>query len=556
MSWWEDTHGDERMLVAYFSMEFGVDEGLPIYAGGLGVLAGDHLKSASDLGVPLVGVGLFYRHGYFRQRLDADGRQTEWYAEADPGALGLALEPAEVEVEVGGELLAARVWRYEIGSVPLYLLDSDSVSPALYGGGREDRLRQEALLGIGGVRALAALGLSPTVYHLNEGHASFAVLERLARGESLDQVRASTVFTTHTPVPAGNEVFEPDLIARELGAQIERAGLDWEELLELARSDGDGVGLTPLALRTSAYANGVSALHGTVAREMWAGLWPGLRPEDVPIGHVTNGVHPPSWISPELLALLEAAGVRPAAPPGLEGWELVDGIDGDAFREARSARKRRLAERLHLDPERLTIGFARRFATYKRAGLLFSDPERLRSLPVQVVVAGKAHPADEEGKTLMAAVVSHARSPELGGRIVFLEDYGIAVARDLVQGVDVWLNTPQRPLEASGTSGMKAAMNGALNLSVLDGWWDEAYDPAIGWAIAGSGDADDAEALYGLLEHEVVPAFRDRPVEWLAMAKASVSQVGARFSSGRMVAEYAERFYLPAHRAVLTSTRA
>jgi glycogen phosphorylase len=555
VTWWEQMHGDESMLVAYFSMEFGIDERLPIYSGGLGILAGDHLKSAADLGIPLVAVGLFYRHGYFRQRLE-DGRQTEWYAEADPEQMGLVLEPVEVEAEVGDERLTARIWRRDVGSVPLFLLDCPDVSHELYGGGREERIRQEALLGIGGVRALAALGLRPTVYHLNEGHATFAVLERLAAGETLEQVRQTTVFTTHTPVPAGNEVFDPDLVRSELGNEIERAGLEWAELEELAQFEGDGFGLTPLALRTSAHANGVSALHGAVAREMWAGLWPRRRPEDIPIGHVTNGVHPPSWISPELIALLEGAGVRPTEPPGEAAWERAETIDGDALRDVRAARKRILVERLGLDAGLLTVGFARRFATYKRAGLLFSQLERLRALPVQVVLAGKAHPADKEGKELLAEVVAHSQARGLAGRVVFLEDYDMGMARELVQGVDVWLNTPRRPQEASGTSGMKAAMNGALNLSVLDGWWDEAYEPGIGWAIPGVGDREDAEALYRLLEDEVVPTYRERPDEWLSMARRSIAKVGAQFSSARMVAEYAERFYLPAHRAVRAPTRA
>jgi glycogen phosphorylase len=556
MTWWERTHGDEEMLVAYFSMEFGLDARLPIYAGGLGVLAGDHLKSAADLGVPLVGVGLLYRHGYFRQRLDEHGRQTDWYAEADPESLGLVLEPVQVVVEVGGKRLTARVWRRDVGGVPLYLLDSDQASPALYGGEPKDRIRQEALLGIGGVRALTTLGLRPTVYHLNEGHASFALLERLALGQPFEQVRASTVFTTHTPVPAGNEVFDPELVRRELGAHVKRAGFEWGEFVDLGRTDSDGFGLTPLALRASAHANGVSALHGEVAREMWASLWPERALPDVPIGHVTNGVHPPTWISQELAALLREAGVEPAAPPGEAGWELAETMNHDDVREARATRKAALAARLGLDPALLTIGFARRFATYKRAGLLFTDAPRLAALPLQVVLAGKAHPADEDGKALLAEVVRATHDPRLGGRVVFLEDYDMDTARELVQGVDVWLNTPRRPLEASGTSGMKAALNGALNLSVLDGWWAEGYDPSIGWAIAGTGDADDAEALYRVLEHEAVPTYRDRPDDWLAMAKASIGRVGARFSSSRMVAEYAERFYLPAHRAVLAPTGA
>jgi starch phosphorylase len=548
-SWWDRRHADERMLVAYFSMEFGVDERLRIYAGGLGVLAGDHLKSASDLGVPIVGVGLFYRRGYFRQLLER-GRQVERYAEADPAALGLAREPVEVEVDLHGGPVVARVWRTDVGRVPLYLLDADGIEPTLYGGGQEERIGQEILLGVGGIRALAALGLEPTVFHLNEGHAAFAAVERLARGESLERVRASTVFTTHTPVPAGNEVFEEELVRERLGPLLKQAGMTWKDVLPLGRFDEDGFGMTPLALRTSASANGVSRLHGAVSRELWASLWPELAPDDVPIGHVTNGVHAPTWISPRLRALLEEVGVRPGAPPGEERWDLAAAVDDAALWDAHLALKRALARRAGLDPELLTIGFARRFATYKRAGLLFSEPARLARLPVQVVVAGKAHPADEEGKDLLATVVAWSRDAALAGRVVFLEDYDLALARLLVAGVDVWLNTPVRPLEASGTSGIKAGLNGVPNLSVLDGWWEEAFEPGIGWALEGVGAAD-ADALYRLLEEQVVPAYRDRRADWIAIMKASISRVGAHFTSHRMVAEYAERFYLPAHRAAI-----
>ena len=517
-SWWSRSHGgEEDLLVAYFCLEFGLDESLPIYSGGLGVLAGDHLKSASDLGVPLVGVGLLYREGYFRQRLDETGRQAEAPQPVEPEALGLRRE-ATVTVELDGEPVEAAVWRRDVGRVPLYLLDAPGLTDGLYAGDREHRIRQELLVGVGGVRALAALGLEPTVWHMNEGHCAFLTLERVRalvadgvpREEAIERVRESTVFTTHTPVPAGNEVFDEELVARYLG----------EEVLELGRWNGDeGFGMTPFALRMSAHANGVSEVHGEVAREMWTAI-------GTAIGHVTNGVHPGTWTAPEI----EAAG-----------------DDRDELGRAHQVLKRRLTDRTGLDPDLLTIGLARRFATYKRAGLVFSDPERLLSLPIQIVVAGKAHPADEGGKDLMQRIVALSRESRCAGRVVFLEDYDMGVARLLVQGCDVWLNTPRRPQEASGTSGMKAAMNGVLNLSVLDGWWPEGYSPEVGWAIAGTDDAADAEELYRLLEREVVPAYEDRE-GWSGMMKASIERLAPRFSMHRAVVEYVERYYLAAHR--------
>jgi starch phosphorylase len=510
-TWWSETHGDDRdVLVAYFSMEFGLEARLPIYSGGLGVLAGDHLKAAAELGVPLIGVGLFYRRGYFSQSVDESGRQTEAYVDTDPEALGLVREPVSVELELDGEPVEARVWRHDVGSVPLYLLDVDGVTDVLYGGDREHRIRQEIVLGVGGTRALEALGFEPTVYHANEGHAVFLAIERARRlveqgvapQDALAQVRESTIFTTHTPVPAGNEVFADDLVLRYVGSLGARAGLTPEELLALGHADGtEGFGLTPLALRVTAHANAVSKLHGEVAREMWAGLWPG-RP--VPIGHVTNGVHLGTWIAPELRELLRDAGVRPEVPPAEGGWERAGSLDLDTLHAVRAGLRRRLAAETGLDPEHLTIGFARRFATYKRAGLVFSDLERLLALPVQLVVAGKAHPHDAPAKELLHEIVELTRGAA-SGRVVFIEDYDLDVARRLIPGCDVWLNTPLRPHEASGTSGMKAAVNGVLNLSVLDGWWAEAYDPSYGWAIAGTSDAEDAAELYTLLSEQVVP---------------------------------------------------
>jgi len=597
-TWWEREHGEPGFLVAYFSPEFGLHASLPIYAGGLGILAGDHLRSAGDLGVPVVGVGLLYRRGYFRQSI-VGGRQRESYPELDPAAAGLTLErgpdgrPLRVEVELAGEAVHAQIWRGEARGSPVYLLDSDveGNSPAarvftdvLYGADREHRIRQEVLLGVGGARALAALGLEPTVYHMNEGHAAFLALERvralveesgLAFGEALERLRRSTVFTTHTPVPAGNERFDVDLARRYLEGLARGCRVPVGDLLELGRAPGDeAFGLTPLALRTAAYANGVSRLHGAVSRRMWHALWPGRPIEDVPIGHVTNAVHAPTWVSEEMQALLQGVGVRLEGAPGEQRWERAADLDPAALWEAHGHGKARLLEAVAgrrrgrvggsgFDPDALTVAFARRFAAYKRAGLLFSDAERALELltgerPVQLVFTGKAYPADEEGKAILAQVVRIARSRGARGRIVFLEDYDMELGRLLVQGADVWLNTPRRPEEASGTSGMKAAMNGALNLSVLDGWWPEAYAPEIGWAIpediSARGDEDEAAELLRLLGEEVVPTFYERgngslPLRWIEMMRASIATVGAGFNGARMVGEYVERYYLPAHAA-------
>ena len=552
-AWWARAKRDagRDLLVAYFSLEFAVDPGLPIYSGGLGVLAGDHLKAAADLGLPLVGVGLLYRGGYFVQGLDAEGRQTEDYLPIDPEAAGLVREPVSVEVELAGESVTAAVWRYDVGSVPLYLLDVDLLTDALYSGDREHRIRQELLLGVGGVRALSALGIAPTVFHVNEGHSAFLTIERARQlveaGETaehaLERVRRSTIFTTHTPVPAGNEVFGDELVLRYAGGLATRAGLSGDDLLALGRADGtDGFGLTPLALRLSAAANGVSELHGEVAREMWAALWPGQEPQ---IGHVTNGVHLGTWLAPELDHLLRTVGVRPEAPPDEGGWESVCELDSGALWAVHATLKARLARLTGFDTDRLTIGFARRFATYKRAGLVFSDLERLLALPVQIVVAGKSHPQDAAGKDVMQRIVELSRDPAVAGRVVFLENYDLALARAIIPGCDVWLNTPRRPHEASGTSGMKAAVNGVLNLSVLDGWWAEAYDPAVGWALDGTSDEADTEQLYGVLEEQVVPTFASRE-DWVELMKSSIARLAPRFSMQRAVIEYTERYYLPA----------
>ncbi|HUP31905.1 MAG TPA: alpha-glucan family phosphorylase [Gaiellaceae bacterium] len=554
VSWWQRSRGEDGdLLVAYFSMEFGLHERLPIYSGGLGVLAGDHLKAAAELGIPLVGVGLLYRGGYFRQGIDKSGRQTEDYQPVDPESVGVVREPVTVTVELAGEPIEAAVWRKDVGSVPLYLLEVEWLTDALYGGDREHRIRQELLLGVGGVRALAALGIEPTVYHLNEGHSAFLQIERsralaaggMATDAALEHVRISSVFTTHTPVPAGNEVFDEELVVRYVGDLAAQAGLDREALLELGRFGPEpGFGLTPLALRLSAAANGVSELHGEVARQMWGEL--GGR---TPIGHVTNGVHTGTWLDPALADLLRGVGIRPEAPAHEAGWEAARELDSEELWSVHAAAKARLAERAHADPDPdlLTIGFARRFATYKRAGLVFAELERLLALPLQIVVAGKAHPADAAGKDVMQGIVELARDPRTEGRIVFLENYDISLARLLVRGCDVWLNTPTRPLEASGTSGMKAAVNGTLNLSVLDGWWAEGYSPEVGWAIDGVSDEADREQLYRLLEDEVVPTWTGDRDRWLWMMKESIARLAPRFSMHRAVIEYVEGYYVPAH---------
>lgn len=620
-SWFQDAHGaDSDAKVAYFSCEYGIDEGLPIYSGGLGVLSGDHLKSASDLGIPLVGVGLLYQKGYFRQVLSLDGWQKELYPDNDWYNMPVTMEtaedgrPLEITVNVGGEMVRARVWRVDVGRTPLYLLDSNikgnsersrEITSILYGGDRDMRIRQEILLGVGGVRALKALGIQPTVYHMNEGHSAFLIVERIrdlmaSHGLTFAQARevvlASGVFTTHTPVPAGNERFDPDLLRKYLDPKIQPLGIPWEEFLTLGQSGtprSKEFGMTVFALRSSAFANGVAKLHAETSRAMWKDLWPELPEGEVPIRAITNGIHTHSWLSHEMAELYTRYfGPRFLEKPANHAvWERAETIPpGELWRIHQSRRERlvffarkRLKNQLRrqgagmalqraaeeaLNPEALTIGFSRRFATYKRANLLFRQPDRLIRLltnpdrPVQILFAGKAHPQDLPAKEIIRSVIHFASDPRVRDRLVFLEDYDINVARYLVQGVDVWLNNPRRPLEASGTSGMKAAANGALNVSILDGWWDEGYSPDLGWAI-GSGetygdpeeqDRVECEALYNLLENEIVPLFHDRdrgglPRAWIAMMKASIRKLGAYFNTHRMVQEYTETSYLPAHRA-------
>jgi len=600
-TWFTSTFpSDEDMLVAYFCAEFGLSADIPIYAGGLGILAGDHLKAASDLGVPLVGIGLFYYEGYFRQGIDASG-QHERYTERTGADLGAELvrdaagEPVMVSVELPTGPVWAVIWRLMVGSVTLLLLDANisvnapaerEITARLYGGDRETRIRQELLLGIGGLRALEAAGITPTAFHINEGHSVFLQLERLRllidAGATLDGamaiVRRNSTFTTHTPVPAGNEVFTDELAAEYLTDAAAAIGLSMAELAELGKvTDEPGFGLTPLALRTTARANGVSRLHRDVARAMWRGLWPERDTPHVPIGSVTNGVHVRTWLEPGIAELVREAGVdleHPVATVFQRATQIPDAALWRAHRlnvarlvDLANARGAVAGVRPRLDPNALTIGFSRRFATYKRAGLLFRDPDRLARLlsapdaPVQVVLAGKAHPADGDAKALISTITELAGDPRFAGRVVFVPDYDMAIGAHILQGTDVWLNTPRLPMEASGTSGMKAALNGSLNLSILDGWWAEGYDPTIGWAIddgssAGTEteqDIRDHASLMQLLEDEVVPTFYDRgpdgvPRRWTTMMRRSIARMGSEFSAARMVGEYAERYYVPGHR--------
>ncbi|MGO9239323.1 MAG: alpha-glucan family phosphorylase [Bryobacteraceae bacterium] len=618
--WFPRTHPEAMGLVAaYFSAEFGLTECVPNYAGGLGILAGDHLKSASDLGLPLVGVGLLYQGGYFRQYLNADGWQQETYPINDFHNLPLqpledkSDEPLMVQVQFPGRAVFARVWQVQVGRIPLYLLDTNvpqnspddrRITGALYGGDRELRIQQEIILGIGGLRALKALGIRPTVCHMNEGHSAFLGLERtrelmeelgLPYFEARQISAAGNVFTTHTPVPAGFDRFDTWLMEKYFRDYAGQLGMSFEQLMGVGRQNhhdaGEPFNMAFLAARMSSCANGVSRLHGEVTRKMAQPMWPGYPLAEVPIGYVTNGIHTRTWTSMEMVRLLDRyLGPRWADDPSDHAlWERIDRIpDQELWRVHQIRRERligyarsRLAVYIEqrggsasdvssaddvLAPETLTIGFARRFATYKRATLLLRDPARFKKIltnpqrPVQMLIAGKAHPHDNDGKELIRQIIHFARDPEIRPHIVFLENYDISVARYLVQGCDVWLNTPRRPNEASGTSGMKLLPNGGLNLSILDGWWDEGYDQQVGWAIGKGEDysdenyQDDVEsrALYHLLEHEVVPLFYDRdskgiPRGWIAKMKASMKKLTPVFSTNRMVAEYAEKFYIPAH---------
>ena len=617
-SWFDGEHEHlQKAMVGYFSFEFGLHECLPLYSGGLGILAGDHLKSATDLGVPLVGIGLAYQYGYFRQYLNHDGWQQEDYPVNDFFNMAMTPErqadgsPVMVEIEYPGRKVTARVWRIQVGRNPLFLLDTNlsvnrpedrELTSRLYGGDIDMRIRQEILLGIGGVRALRALGIKPDVFHLNEGHSAFLCLERI-RLLMLEQkvpydvafelVRSSSVFTTHTPVPAGNDHFDPQLVRTYLKPLADQIGIGIENLINLGRQDpadkSETFCMTVLALRLAQFANGVSELHGHVSRKMWKRIWPGVPVDEVPISHITNGIHTRTWQCMELSRLYERyLGPRwYDKPTNHMVWERVARIpDAELWRahermrerlvgyvrrklhqqlESRGANRANItAAREVLDPEALTIGFARRFATYKRANLILRDPTRLARIlnkpdrPVQIIFAGKAHPKDHPGKELIRQIVHLAQRDEFRKRIVFLEDYNIEVARYMVQGVDIWLNNPRRPLEASGTSGMKVPVNGGINLSVLDGWWCEGYDRENGWAIGAGEDYDDPDyqdqvestALYELLENEIAPIYYERssddvPREWVRVMKNSMRTVNAEFNTNRMVEEYTQRFYVP-----------
>ncbi|CAB4978293.1 unannotated protein [freshwater metagenome] len=621
--WYQTLGSDAPAGIAYFSPEFGVTGALPQYSGGLGILAGDHLKTASDLGVRIIGIGLFYRAGYFRQSLSRDGWQLEHYPVCDPDGSPVSLlreadgTPAKISLGIpGGRRITARIWVAQVGLVPLLLLDSDveenaaaerEVTDRLYGGGGEHRLQQEMLLGIGGVRAIRVFtritgAAAPEVFHMNEGHAGFLGIERireLVQGDggldfdqALEACRAGTVFTTHTPVPAGIDRFPRDLIEQYFGGENAEVGVPVERILELgAESFADGdpnvFNMALQGLRLAQRANGVSLLHGEVSRGMFAGLWPGFDPADVPITSITNGVHAPTWVAREMRDLAGTdGGVEPIN--GAEGWEAIANASDDRL----WAVKRQLREQLItmtrsrlreswlgrgaaeaelgwidsvLDPDILTIGFARRVPSYKRLTLMLRDKDRLRALlldperPIQLVVAGKSHPADDGGKRLIQELVEFADSADVRHRIVFLPNYDMTMATLLYPGCDVWLNNPIRPLEASGTSGMKAALNGALNLSILDGWWDEWFDGENGWAIPtadGVDDADrrddiEADALYGLIEKAVAATFYDVdeariPRRWIGMVRHTLRTLGPKVLSTRMVREYVLRLYLPA----------
>jgi glycogen phosphorylase len=604
--------------VAYFSAEFGIHESVPIYSGGLGVLSGDHIKSASGLGIPLIAIGLFYDQGYFKQHLDIDGYQREEYL--DTKVENLPMEPAlgkngkqiTVAIDTRDGQLLAKVWLMRVGRVDLYLLDCDvegnspedrQLTSRLYGGDHRTRIRQELVLGVGGVKALAALGISPGVYHLNEGHSVFATLEAmrermetdgLSFENALREVAQHTVFTTHTPVPAGHDRFDGGLIEEHLGPLRDRLRISYEQLMGLGRvephNEGESFCMTVLGLKLSRRANAVSCLHGHISRRMWAHLWPWRVEEEIPIGHITNGVHVPSWLAWQMLQLYErnfpVGWLQRMGEPDV--WQRIHQVDPGELWEVHYALKNLLlafvrrrvsrqcrrrgesdavveAARNLLDPNILTIGLARRFATYKRADLIMTDLDWLwarltdEQRPIQIIVAGKAHPADEPGKQLIKKIANSRHDERFANRLVYIEDYDINVCRHMIQGVDVWLNNPRRPLEASGTSGQKVVLNGGLNCSVLDGWWAEAYDGTNGFAI-GKGtahvsdqisDERDAEALYDTLDNQVIPLFYERDVDglprgWIQRMMNSISSLAWRFSAHRMVMDYVKTSYLTA----------
>jgi starch phosphorylase len=615
-TWFSHTFPNiERGSIAYFSAEFGLHEALPIYSGGLGILAGDHCKEASDLGLPFVGVGFLYPQGYFRQQIAHGGIQEAIYEKLNfaevPALPAFDRDGREivVSVQLPGRSVYAKVWQIQVGRVPLYLMDTDihpnaphdrHLSARLYGGDREMRLLQEMVLGIGGVRVLRALEIQPSAWHINEGHPAFVLLERarelvksgMGFKEAVEIIRATSAFTTHTPVAAGHDVFPFELMDRFFTGYWEELGLSRDEFLNVARQDqawGPTFSMSVLGLKLAGRYNAVSKLHCEVTRKMWHFLWPDRSVDQVPIHAITNGVHTLSWLAPELQALFDKylpegwayaidapniwAGILPVPDEVL--WEVRQQLRQhlvEFAREVTCAHLRRLgaeggqldAARTMLDPHALTIGFARRFATYKRATLIFSDVERLKRIlnqpdrPVQIVFAGKAHPADEPGKEFIRQVYNRAKEPGLAGRIVFLENYDINMARYLIQGTDLWLNTPRRPNEASGTSGQKAALNGVPNLSVTDGWWAEGYNGLNGWCIGqvkeyhdtGAQDWEDSQSIYQCLEDIIVPLFYERsdqglPVGWLKVVKEAIRSIAPAFSTTRMVKEYTQQMYLP-----------
>ena len=611
----------DNLKVAYFSAEFGITECLPIYSGGLGILAGDHLKSASDLGIPLVGIGLMYRHGYFRQYLNIDGYQQEAQIDCDPFRTPVSMvrdsenNPLIVDVDFPGRKVYARIWKAQVGRVPLYLLDTNipensigdrQITYQLYGGDKELRIQQEIMIGIGGIRALDILGIEPTVCHMNEGHAAFLGIERirkimernkLAFNEARFAARAGGVFTTHTPVPAGIDMFDPGLVDRYFSVYYNDLQLDRKGFLALGRrnpeNDLEPFNMVYLAFRLSSCINGVSKLHADVSRKMWQQGWPGVPVDDIPITHITNGIHIPSWISREMTDLYNRYLGRRWSdnPADQDAWKQVERMPLEELWRTHERRRerlvsfarRRLSRQLSsrgaslqeiaeadevLQPGILTIGFARRFATYKRANLILRDKDRLKKIltnperPVQIIFAGKAHPRDEEGKALIRDIVHFSQDPDVRRHVVFLENQDMIVSRYMVQGVDVWLNTPRRPMEASGTSGMKVVANGGMNLSILDGWWCEAVDidSNTGWSIGKGEDYEnhelqdeiEANLLYNLLENEVAPLFYNRgedglPRPWIQKMKTSIGKLAPEFNTNRMVEQYTEMFYINAN---------
>jgi starch phosphorylase len=609
--------------VAYFCAEFGLHNSVPIYSGGLGVLAGDHCKASSDLGVPLLGVGLFYTKGYFDQQLRIDGWQEDSDERFDPAnaplerLYGPGREPFLATVRTFGRDIHVGAWRMQVGRVPVYLLDTDieqnhpddrPLASKLYAGGPDLRLRQEWILGVGGVRVLRTLGIDPSAWHANEGHAAFMMIERVRElvrsGVSFDdavaRMRAAGIFTTHTPVPAGHDHFPAEQFVQCAGPIWEEMGVDRDRVLALGANPVEGPAdfhMTALAIRLSGRVNGVAKKHGEVSRRIWQPLWHELGPEDVPIGHVTNGVHLATWMSHHMMSLFDEClgpewGNRIDDPalwdqvlrlPADRLWRVHGEMKGALMHIIREEARRRWARHWKvathivgagtlLNPNALTIGFARRFATYKRANLVFRDPDRLRAIlvnpwrPVQIVFAGKAHPADTPGKEVLKQVYSLTRDATLEGRVAFIEDYDMHLAHRLVQGVDLWLNLPRVPMEASGTSGMKAALNGVPQLSTLDGWWPEAYDGENGWAmpaVVGRSDADasDATGLYDLLEKQVVPLFYERdanglPQGWIGRMRHAIRAAGAKFTARRMLQQYASDYYVPAIRGEPSGTPA